>query len=63
METWYEIFEVSKDGLLKTPKGSDYGVPYNLFDLCETIEEAERMIDAKGETYTTYAVLTMKRKT
>ncbi len=61
VETWYEIYELSVDGLMKIPKGVSYGMPYSLFGSCKSVEVAENEIANKGEEYTTYVVLPMTR--
>lgn len=62
VETYYEIREISVDGLIKQSKESGYGGESNLF--CGsyiTMEEVEKAILEDGEEYTDYIVLTIKR--
>lgn len=62
VETWYEIKELSVDGLLKNPKTSDYGHEYNRFgEAYTTLEDVDRAILESGEEYTSYTVITVKR--
>jgi hypothetical protein len=62
IETYYDICEVSSDGLIKHPKERGYGGESNRFyGSYITMEEVERAILENGEQYTDYIVLTVKR--
>lgn len=63
-ETWYEIRELSGDGLLKHPKeDSAYGREQKMFDdEYGSMDEVDKAIDERGATYSDYVVLTMKRR-
>lgn len=60
--TCYEIRKVSEDGLVKLPQTCDYRGERSLFyGPYFTVEEIENAILERGELYTDYVVLTVKR--
>jgi hypothetical protein len=61
IETRYEIYELSPDGLLKVPMVRGWGTPSRAFDSFASIEEAERAIIDSDDEHTEYVILTIKQ--
>ena len=62
IKTWYEIREISSDGLIKTPQTQGYGQSYDRFaGYYDSPAEVDEAILRYGETYTDYVMLTMKK--
>jgi hypothetical protein len=61
IETRYEIYELSPDGLLKVPMCNIYGKNSKAFCSSETIEDAEQQIIDSDDEYTDYVILTVKQ--
>ena len=45
----WRVREVSDDGLLRVPKGSDYGQPFSLFDECSGYASLDAALDGINE--------------
>jgi spore coat polysaccharide biosynthesis predicted glycosyltransferase SpsG len=52
----YKIYEVSQDGLLKEPRGEEYGRNIIIFDEYDTEEDALKAIE-KEQGYETFIIL------
>jgi len=52
----YKIYEISHDGLLKEPRGEEYGRNIIIFDEYDTEEEALKAIE-KEQGYETFIIL------
>ena len=60
METRYQIYIISPDGLLKEPKDKWDGLLF-IYDY-PSFEAAEAAIEQRGYSYTDYVILTICRK-